>query len=84
MIQWIAQALARLCIAVAGLPAVSLECRRAEAAKEARRNVTLAIGYRDTDGDDAPSGGESIDARGFGFAGYSEPDDDDASDRGQR
>lgn len=86
MMQAIGQALARLCIWIVGLPPVSLEARRAEAAKEARRNVTLAIGYRDTGGDDEPSG-ESIDARGFGFAEYSERDGDDrddAEDRGHR
>lgn len=94
MIQWIAQALARLCIAMVGLPAVSLECRRSEAAKAARENVALAIGYRDEFEDEPnavgtpvqqPSGGETIDARGFGFAEYSEPDDDDdANDRSYR
>lgn len=88
MMQAIGQALARLCIWIVGLPSVSLEARRAEAAKEARHNVTLAIGYR-TGGDDEPDAddqaGESIDARGFGFAEYSEHDDEgDAEDRRPR
>lgn len=75
MMQAIGEALARLCIWIVGLPPVSLE---------ARRNVTLAIGYRDAGGDDEPSG-ETIDARGFGFAEYSERDDEgDAEDRGHR
>ena len=91
MIQWIAQGLARLCIAVVGLPAVSLECRRAEAARVARDNVALAVGYREEFEDDgdavgaqaqAPTGGETIDARGWGFGEYvtSAMDDDEDDD----
>jgi hypothetical protein len=93
MIQALAALLARLCIWVVGLPAVSLETRRSEAAKAARENVALMIGYRDEfdEGDAvaAPAtgdggGGESIEARGLGFGEYLMPvcdcEDDDADD----
>ena len=84
MIQAIATLLARLCIWVVGLPAVSLETRRSEAAKAARENVALMIGYRDEfdEGDAvaAPAtgdgGGESIEARGLGFGEYLLPECD--------
>lgn len=95
MMQAIAQGLARLCIWIVGLPSVSLEARRAEAAKEARNNVMLAIGYRDElEGDSdaigqpghAQGGGDAIEARGIGFGEYLLPecdcegDDDDGND----
>lgn len=82
MIQALGTLLARLCIWVVGLPAVSLETRRSEAAKAARENVALMIGYRDEfDEDDAVAvpatgdggGGESIEARGLGFSEYLMP-----------
>lgn len=81
MIQAIGTLLARLCIWVVGLPAVSLEARRSEAAKAARDNVALMIGYRDEfdEGEAvaAPAtgdgGGEAIEARGLGFGEYLMP-----------
>ena len=94
MIQAIATLLARLCIWVVGLPAVSLETRRSEAAKAARENVALMIGYRDEfdEGEAvaAPAtgdgSGESIEARGLGFGEYLMPlvcdcDDCDVGDK---
>jgi hypothetical protein len=91
MIQAIATLLARLCIWVVGLPAVSLEARRSEAAKAARDNVALMIGYRDEfdEGDAvaAPAtgggGGESIEVRGLGFGEYLMPPECDCADDDQ-
>ncbi len=74
MIQAIGQALARLCIWIVGLPSVSLETRRAEAAREARHNVVLGVGYRSDDDDDG--GGDGIEARGIGFGEYLVPECD--------
>ena len=84
MMQAISEWLARLCIWIVGLPSVSLEARRAEAAKEARRNVVLSIAYRD-EFDDAvveepePTVtvvNESAEARGIGFGEYLMPECD--------
>ena len=82
MIQALAGFIVRLCITVCGLPAVSLEVRRAEASRAARSNVALAVGYRDDDGDMT---GEAIEARGLGFGEYLLPtcdcgEDDDGED----
>lgn len=89
MIQALATLLARLCVWVVGLPAVSLETRRSEAAKAARDNVALCVGYREDFDDEAGAvatqGGETVDARGMGFGEYLGPacDCDDADDDGQ-
>lgn len=83
MIQALAHFLARLCIWAVGLPAVSVEARRAEAAKAARDNVALCVAYRGDDDDDDGPGGETIDARGIGFGEYLGPAcdcDDDHED----
>lgn len=97
MMQALSEWLARLCIWVVGLPSVSLEARRAEAAKAARQNVALAIGYRDefeseVAEDDRPAAtvvNESIEARGIGFGEYLLPEcdcgcDDDEDQEGHR
>ena len=84
MIQALAGFIVRLCITVCGLPAVSLEVRRAEAARAARSNVALAVGYRDDDGD---MSGEAIEARGLGFGEYMLPTcdcEDDGDDLEER
>jgi len=73
MIQTLAQWLARLCIAIVGLPAMSLGVRRAEAAKGALANVALAIGYHNESADDGGDHGTSIEARGLGFGEYLAP-----------
>lgn len=73
MIQTLAQWLARLCIAIVGLPAMSLEVRRAEAAKGARANVALAIGYHNEGADDGGDHGTAIEARALGFGEYLVP-----------
>ncbi len=96
MMQAISEWLARLCIWIVGLPSVSLEARRAEAAKEARRNVVLSIAYRD-EFDDAVAEepepavtvvNEAAAPRGIGFGEYLMPecdcdcaDDDDQEAR---
>lgn len=95
--QTLSEWLARLCIWIVGLPSVSLEARRAEAAKAARQNVALAIGYRDeyeseVAEDDRPAATvvtESIEARGIGFGEYLLPEcdcgcDDDDDQEGHR
>lgn len=82
--QTLSEWLAWLCIWVVGLPSVSLEVRRAEAAKAARQNVALAIGYRDeyeseVAEDDRPAAtvvNESIETRGIGFGEYLLPECD--------
>lgn len=84
MMQALSEWLARLCIWIVGLPSVSLEARRAEAAKEARQNVALAIGYRDEferasdagDGQAATVVTEAAEARGIGFGEYLLPECD--------
>lgn len=73
MIQALAQWLARVGIAVVGLPAMSLEVRRAEAAKGARANVALAIGYHNESADGGEDDGTSVEARALGFGEYLVP-----------
>lgn len=60
--QTLSEWLARLCIWVVGLPSVSLEVRRAEAAKAARPAATVV--------------NESIETRGIGFGEYLLPECD--------
>lgn len=82
MIQALALWLARLCIWVVGLPAVSLECRKAEARKNAAGVLGLYVGSiagdDDDGGDDGCDCGGGVEARGIGF--HVDHDDEDEED----
>ena len=84
MIQAFALWLARLCIWVVGLPAVSLECRKAEARKHAAGVLGLYVGSitgdDDDDGgcDEGCDCGAGVEARGIGF--HVDHDDEDEED----